>query len=145
MSEEPHRWIFGVLLRMYRHCYTVVRIVLVGHIRSHLYQEVSMARVKRLRRRLCVRFAARANTSAGRCRHLECSSSIRLPAIATLGSTNHKKCQKAIFYNSVAISRGPLKWREQKKKQRGPLPNFKIWLPKFQQPICAGFQLLCPR
>ena len=141
MSEEPHRWIFGVLLRMYRHCYTVVRIVLVNHIRSHLYQEVSMARVKRLRRRLCVRFAARANTSAGRCRHLECSSSIRLPAIATLGSTNHKKCQKAIFYynleGSIEMART--------KKQRGPLPNFEIWLPKFQQPICFGFQLLCPR
>lgn len=59
-----------------------------------------MARVKSLRR-LCARFAARAKESAGRRRHLECNTSIRLPAIAREQKT--QKHQSTMFYNNCPL------------------------------------------
>lgn len=63
------------LLQYRQNVFWVIRL------RVHFYHEVSIARVKRLRR-LCAKFAARAKESARRCRHLDCDASICLSAIA---------------------------------------------------------------
>lgn len=80
---------------MYHRYWFVVRIDNgLPKLRSHIYHEVSMARVKMLRR-LCARVATRAKTRAERRRHLDCSTSIRLPA--ALREPESKLRQRTVF------------------------------------------------
>ena len=105
-------------------------------LRSYPYHEVSMARVKRLRR-LCARVTARARERAGRCRHLERNTSIRLLAIFRKQKSLSRESQRTI---SQIESDGPM---VQPKKM---LRNWSASRSKFdvQQPIFFEFQSRCP-
>lgn len=85
-----------------------------------------MARVKSLRR-LCAKFAARANNSFGRRRHLERDASICSPVIAI--EQESRKPQRTIFKLVFNIrKRERVGDMAETKEQRGigPPPSFEI-------------------
>ena len=84
-------------------------LIMVDWIRERMYHEVSIARVTKLRR-LCARFAARAN-SAGPCKHLDCNASIRLSAITV---TQNSYRTKGPSSKKKGRYSGLLTWRDQK-------------------------------